>query len=126
MKREYSLKGRNLFKEVFRKGKKIQGKGIRIFILEYDDFSKLNLVKRISLDYKNIKVGISFYKNYGNAVIRNKIKRRIRSICAELKSEMNNGFCIIIRPGKDFNSYSYEQLKLNIRSILQQAGVVNQ
>ena len=125
MKRFYSLKGRNLFKEVYKKGKKIQGNGVKIFILKIDVFNEMFTDKYIPTDAKKVKIGISIQKKIGNAVFRNKIKRRIRSIFGGLLSEMNDGFCIIITPEVDFKSFSFEKSKSAITSLLIKTGVLN-
>ncbi|MCP4136600.1 MAG: ribonuclease P protein component [bacterium] len=124
MKRLYSLKGRDLFQEVFKKGKRIQGEGVRIIVLTYDRSKKLNQDSMILSNNKRLKIGISINKRYGNAFTRNKAKRRIRSICNELLNEMNDGFCVVFQPARNFKNISYEQSKNTILDLLNKAGVV--
>lgn len=124
MKRLHSLKGRNLFKEVYGKGGRFKVKGFRVFVLKFDDKNRMNSKKKI-LSNNRTKIGLSINKKYGKAYMRNKAKRRIRSICTELLDEMNDGFYIIIKPELDFKNMSYEKSKWHIRSLLQRAGVVN-
>ncbi len=125
MKRSYSLKGRKLFKEVYKKGKKIQGKGARIFVLKIDNFNKIFSDKIWPLNRKKIEIGIAIQKRYGNAVFRNKAKRKIRSICREFLDIMNDGYIFIINPGDEFRNLSYEESKSDIKSLLQKSGIIN-
>ena len=124
MKRLYSLKGRSLFYRVYNKGQKIQGRGIRIFILKITDSEKLDIDSKKSNKGKNLKIGISISKKYGNAPARNKAKRRIRSICSEILDEMNDGFFMVINPVYSFKNMEYSQSKESIRYLLRKGGVI--
>lgn len=126
MKRIYSLKGRNLFKEVYLKGRKIQGTGIRLFILKSSMSGCAepdNSCNRSSV--KKIKIAIALTKSFGKAYIRNKIKRRIRAICTQLFNDLKDGFYIIIRIDGDFKTLAYEDQKGIIKSLFAQAGLFN-
>ena len=126
MKKIYSLKGRNLFKKVYITGRKIQGRGVQIFVLKHDDFIKRNPKTKILFNNKITQIGISISKRFGKAIARNKEKRKIRSICRDLLAEMNSGFYLIIKPDVSFKNYSYEEQKQIIRLLFQKARVVNQ
>ena len=125
MKRQYSLKGRDLFKEVYQKGGKFQDKGLQIFVLRFDSDHKKNSNKKILSNIKTTKIGLAINKKYGKAFMRNKVKRRIRSICSELLDEMNSGYYVIIKPESDFKNIGYDESKLKIKLLLKKAGVVN-
>jgi ribonuclease P protein component len=125
VKRIYSLKGRNLFREVYHKGRKIQGTGIRVFIL---NINKSGYVKPVRVtdrsdSPKNIKIAISPAKSYGKAYARNRGKRRIRAICSEMLDELKEGFCIIIRIDNDFRDLAFEDEKNIVRSLFAKAGL---
>ncbi len=126
MKSIYSLKGRNLFKEVYQKGGRIQGAGIRIYVLKS---VKIKNVKpdsdaHTTTDKKKIKIAIALTKSFGKAHIRNKAKRRIRAICRELFDELQEGFCIIIRIDSDFKNMTYEDQRRIVRSLFTKAGLL--
>lgn len=126
MKRIYSLKGRNLFREVYQKGRKLQDTGIRVFIL---NINKSRYVKPVTLNdrldsTKNIKIAISPARSYGKAHVRNRGKRRIRAICSEMLDELKDGFCIIIRIDNDFRDLAFEDEKTIVRSLFAKAGLL--
>lgn len=126
MKRIYSLKGRNLFKEVYLKGRKIQGTGIRLFILKSSNSGCAEPDNSKSISYgKKIKIAIALTKSFGKAYIRNKTKRRIRAICTRLLNDFKEGFFIIIRIDSDFKNISFEEQKGILKSLFVQAGLLN-
>ncbi len=60
--------------------------------------------------------GISVSKKLGNAVVRNRLKRQIRSIIHE-KDYQNNFNCIIIL-GKGIIGKNYQEMKMNLLDAL--------
>ncbi|WP_249029278.1 ribonuclease P protein component [Tannockella kyphosi] len=63
------------------------------------------------------RIGISVSKKLGNAVVRNKIKRQIRSLVQET-IELNNGFDYIIIVRNKYITISYSQAKKEIQYLL--------
>lgn len=127
MKHIYSLKGRNLFKEVYQKGRRTQRTGIRIYTLKYNnsEYVKPGNSIQSSEKIKNIKIAIALTKSFGKAYTRNLAKRRIRAICTGLFNELREGFCIIIRIDSSFRDLSYEDQKRVVISLFQKAGLLN-
>ena len=126
MKSIYSLKGRILFKEVYLKGRKIQGTGIRLFILKSSKSgcAEPDNSKNQSYGTKS-RIAIALTRSFGKAYIRNKTKRRIRAICTQLFNDFKDGFFIIIRIESDFKNLTYEDQKGIIKSLFAQAGLLN-
>ncbi len=110
MKRVFSLKGRNLFKEVYVKGLRVQDQGIQLIVLNYTDTLT--------------KVGISINKKFGKAYQRNRAKRQIRAIFRDLIPEIKEGIYIIIRPNKNFEQLGFEKSKTVVKSLLKKAGAI--
>jgi len=121
----YSLKGRILFKEVYLKGRKIQGTDIRVYFLK--TINSHNAKLENSGDglpgNKNIKIAIALTRSFGKAHIRNKAKRRIRAICSGLFGELKDGFCIIVRIDSGFKNHTFDEQKHIIKSLFSKAGL---
>lgn len=71
-----TLKKRTDFKRLTTKGKSIKSKS---FILQYMTFPD-----DISQDIKSLRYGLTVTKKIGNAVIRNRVKRRLRPLIRDL------------------------------------------
>lgn len=125
MKSIYSLKGRILFKEVYLKGRKIQGTGIRVYFLKSikSHNAKPENCGNGLQGNKNIKIAIALTRSFGKAHIRNKAKRRIRAICAGLLDELKDGFCIIVRIDSDFKNHTFQEQDRIIKSLFAKAGL---
>jgi ribonuclease P protein component len=123
----YSLKGRILFKEVYFKGRKIQGTGIRVYSLKSLNSKDVKPDRgSTGLDRKkNIKIAITLTKSFGKAHIRNKAKRRMRAICTELFDELKDGFSIIVRIDSDFKDIAFDDQRRIIISLFAKAGLFN-
>ena len=91
-----------------------------------EDFKNLLSGRKISNQYSTIffkklsgkrktKFNISFVtkKKLGNAVIRNRIKRRLRSIARELseKSIVNQNYCYLLIAKKSVIEDKYDKIK---------------
>lgn len=122
MKREFSLKGRKLFKEILKKGIRLQGEGIQIIVLNY---SKIKSEKiRNNLQENGIKIGILINKKYGKAFLRNKTKRKIRAIFNDLLQNFIPGHYLIIKLDENFKKLEHEQAKNIIESLLVKLGAI--
>jgi ribonuclease P protein component len=116
VKRRYSLKGRKSFKEIYSKGKKFRVKGLRIFVIYNPKSSESG---------QGIRIGITIDRKVGKAVIRNSLKRKIKTIIYELLGESEKNKWIVIRPGIEALDYTYQELKNNIRQLLEMSGVID-
>ena len=87
MKKKYIVKESKDFEKIIKKGKSKINKSFVIYYLENN------------LNYS--RYGISVGKKIGNAVIRNKYKRKIRSIIDNYKKSYVNSvdYIIILRKG---------------------------
>jgi ribonuclease P protein component len=124
VKRRYSLKGRKSFKLIYKKGKIFRVKGLRIFVIS-NQKSTLNSELKNSESGKGIRIGITIDRRVGKAVVRNSLKRKIKSIIYELLDEIENDNWIVIRPGIDALDYTYMELNNNIRRLLKESGLIN-
>ena len=122
MKEYQTLKGRKIFREVLRKGRRFYGEEVQIIVCQSKEifFNKTN-----NTPYsKTVRLGIQIQKSYGNAVARNRAKRRVRAICREFLGGVEKNFNIIVRPLENFKKSGYEESKNKIKEILIKAGVL--
>ncbi len=104
MKKKYIVKKSSDFTTIIKKSTFFRGKGFVIYI------------KDSEFDYS--RFGISVSKKVGNAVIRNKVKRQLRSIIDASKKnyQKNLDYIIIVKNG--FLDYSFQEIKDNYEVII--------
>ena len=75
-------------------------------------------------EQKHFRVGISVGKKIGNAVVRNAVKRKIRTSIYQLKESIDStcDFLIIARPGVD--KLTSEEIHSNIKHVLKLAKIL--
>ena len=64
--------------------------------------------------------GISVGKKIGKSVVRNRLKRQVRSIVDENKKYYSNGLDYIIMVRKSCLSISYQEMKIQLYQLLNQ------
>ena len=125
MTRIQSLKGRKVFWEVLRKGRRFYEREVQIIVYNTADNKDLSEKCNEDTPLKYVRVGIQINRKYGNSVIRNLAKRRIRAICRELLTGVNDNFFIIIRPLDSFRNLKFADTQNIIRLLFKKAGVIS-
>lgn len=106
MKKSYRVKKEKDFQTVFTTGKSIAN---RKFVIYQTPNTK-----------EHYRLGLSVSKKLGNAVTRNRIKRRIRHIIMELDERLITcDFVVIARKGVE--SMDYQDMKKNLIHVLKLA-----
>ncbi|BBA93462.1 MULTISPECIES: ribonuclease P protein component [Streptococcus] len=114
MKKSYRVKRERDFNDIFTKGNNIANRKFVVYSL--------------SKKQDHFRVGLSVSKKLGNAVIRNRIKRRLRHVLIECQHQLVAAdFVIIARKGVE--ELSYQDIKKNLIHVLKlaklyQEGVV--
>ncbi len=103
MKKIYSLKNKREFELTLRKGKKIFTKTFSVYYLPSNKF----------------EIGISVPKKNGNAVYRNKNKRRIKNILNNPTLYKDLNFKVIIILKKEFDSTTFFEIEKDILRTLE-------
>ncbi|MGM0446055.1 MAG: ribonuclease P protein component [Bacillota bacterium] len=106
-----TLKQKKDFQKVFNLGKSTASK----YLVLYWNPNKLN----------NNRYGFSISKRIGKAVVRNKLKRRLKEI---IRTRLNNtacGYDIIIIARRPVNSLGFSEIKDDLKNLYKKAGLID-
>jgi len=84
----------------------------------------LLLVRYRRNDLERTRYGISTGRKLGSAVVRNAVRRRLRSILRELDPLMAHGFDVLIVARADSASAHQSELAAALRQLLRGAGIL--
>lgn len=96
------------FKEVYKKGKFYKDENMKLYFLE--DSNNENFF------------GIALNKEFGTAVLRNKIKRRIREIYKIVN--LKKGYQILLIPSKKVRELNFSELKIKVEDVFKKADLI--
>ena len=111
MKKSYRVKKDREFQQVFHKGKSTANRQFVIY--------KLNKEAQA-----HFRVGISVSKKLGNAVTRNRLKRRIRHILMELDDQITQNADFIVIARSPIVQMSYQEMKSSMMHVLKLAALL--
>lgn len=107
-----SLKKNKEFKKVYENGKSYATRNLVIYVLNYEKGDKN-------------RFGLSVSKKIGNAVVRNKLKRRLREIIREFEVEKEFiGYDIIFIARKPVVRLDYFQLKNDVKRLYKKIKLI--
>ena len=72
---------------------------------------------------EQIRVGFSVGKRVGNAVIRNRVKRRLREIVRHLSEDLRAGHDVVITSRMKAANAEYSQLRQDVANAFRRTGV---
>src|SRR5690554_2489728 len=104
MEKKYRLRKNIEFKKVYSGGKNYWNRNLTLF------------VKKNKLE--ETRFGITVTKKISNAVVRNKIRRRIKEIYRENFYKIKSGYDLIFIPKKNVIDISYKELESAMIHIL--------
>jgi ribonuclease P protein component len=107
-----SLKKNKEFKKVYENGKSYATRNLVIYCLNYEKGKKN-------------RYGLSVSKKIGNAVVRNKLKRRLREIIREFEKEKEfKGYDIIFIARKPVIQIGYQHLKRDVKKLYKKMNII--
>ncbi|WP_409227358.1 ribonuclease P protein component [Gudongella sp. SC589] len=72
---------------------------------------------------KETRIGVSITRKVGNAVVRNKLKRRIKELNSRYIENLKSGYDIVIIPKKNAVDLSFKDLESALKHIYKLSGV---
>lgn len=109
LKRELRINKAGEYKLVYEKGQKFSGQ----YIIMYTRENKL--------PYN--RFGFVASKKIGNAVVRNRVKRQLRSIINEVKDDIKKGYDVVIICRHNISGYTFSLLHKDVLKTLKKAGL---
>ena len=110
MMREKKLRKIKEYATVYRRGEKIYGKYVLLFFMPNQ--------QEIS------RFGVVTTKKVGNAVIRNKWRRRIKEIVREYGDDLQSGYDIIVLARPRIKESEFSSVKKDITRVLRKARLL--
>ncbi len=108
MKKREIVKSNELFNQIIAKGNKVSNKYFIIYSIKKEEI-------------KN-NYGIAVGKKVGKAVIRNRIKRKVRNIIDNNRFLFPNYHNYIIICKRDIVSLTYQEMELSLQKLLNNKG----
>lgn len=112
LKRINRLKKRYQFNYVYKSGEHFSGEHIVLYVA--------------SSKTKNIKVGLAVTKKVGHAVVRNKVRRRLREIIKKQVPNLKQNNNIIVVARDNITEASFEKLSNEFLKLIKKANLFNE
>ena len=104
MDKRYRLRNNREFKKVYNNGNNYWNRNLILY-------KKKN-------DLEETRLGITITKKFGNAVVRNRVRRRLNEIYRLNLYRIKDGYDLVIIPKKNVIDLPYEKLKSALEHIL--------
>ena len=111
IKKENRLKKNKHFNYIYKNGNHISSSALVLYFLP----SKT----------KSIKVGFAVTKKVGHAVVRNKIRRRLREIVRIHLPNLKQSYNIIVVARENILNFSFEELNHQYANLIKKADILN-
>ena len=112
LKKINRLKKRYQFNYVYKSGEHFSGEHMVLYVA--------------SSKTKNIKVGLAVTKKVGHAVVRNKVRRRLREIIKKHVPTLKQNNNIIIVARDNITEASFEKLSNEFLKLIKKANLINE
>lgn len=109
LKKEERLRGREGFQRVFQEGRSLAN---RVAALHY-----------LAAPQGELRLGVAVSRRMGCAVVRNRLRRRLREVLRLHRSELTEGWHVVVVARQRAGELSYKELEEGVLSLLDRAGV---
>ena len=106
------LKKNKEFGYVYRKGSSVPKR----------DFTMIHAKSR----YGGIRIGLSVSKKVGNAVVRNRVRRRMKEAMRQLLPMTHGHYAIVFVARSGIDEVKFDSLVQQMRSALRKAGILSE
>lgn len=109
LNKDYRINKKKDYNNIYQKGKKIPGKYMVVFM--------------ITGEGEHSRFGIVASKKVGNAVNRNRAKRRLRTVIYRNMSNVKDRMDVVIIARPAINEVSWEELNKEYMRVMRKAGL---
>ncbi len=110
-KKIHSLKENHLFQKTYKKGKSISAGTVVLYVMK-------------NYDRKTTLVGITVAKSLGNAVKRNRMKRKIKEAYRNLHPFVKEGYIIVLVARKACFDAHFTVIQDELYAVLKKAALI--
>lgn len=111
MQKNWRLRSPKLFKKVYQEGKYSLNNLLVIHFLAWEG---------------ETKIGFSVSKKIGGAVVRNKVRRRLKAILSKVVADLKEGVLIVFVARPPAATASFDQLKSSVINLLKRAKLLEE
>ncbi len=111
MKKVYRLRSRLEFQAVYTKGRSVANKAAVLYMLSQKPKGRT-------------KIGFAAGKKLGKAVVRNRIKRRIKEAVRVLWPRVKAGYSMVIIARRSAKDMEFKELQARVEDLFERAGVL--
>ena len=109
MNRSYSLKRHKEFRYTYARGR---AHSLSLFTIVY-----------VRSRNETVRIGFSVSKRVGNAVQRNRVKRRMRAALSPMLDRISGGYNVIFVAKRDVLDAPFEEIERQAETLLKRAGL---
>ena len=113
MRKDLRLRSPKLYKQVYAQGRSVHAEDLVLHFL-YTETGE------------PARVGLSVSKRVGNAVTRNRVKRRLRAVVAEVAGSLRPGSLLVLVAKPRAATITFQDIKASVLSLMARARALEE